>query len=175
MIPLSLFTSLSLLLVLWWNMIPCCSSFSLGPPFATRLGASSFSLTLSSFSFQLRLTEDDEEDDYIDTDSLGDWRNFRKSLTMTAEKPRSAVSKENQELLATQNQQLFQEYQSGAWAHETSTVSTIYNNNTYCSSSYYYHYWCGKKFVSSVFSCLWYPGCCFLLVCVWYSRKLVAW
>ena len=26
--------------------------------------------------------EDDDDDDYIDTDSLGDWRNFRRSLAM---------------------------------------------------------------------------------------------
>jgi hypothetical protein len=87
--------------------------------------------------------EDDDEDDYIDTDSLGDWRNFRKSLTMTAEKPRP-VSKENEELLASQNQQLFQEYKSGAWAHETSTVRYMtskqwavlaFTNSHLCASS----------------------------------------
>lgn len=109
MIPRSLLASA---LFIWLGMRHC-SSFSLGPD---QRGVLQRRLSTCRWG----LAEDDDEDDYIDTDSLGDWRNFRKSLTMTAEKPRP-VSKENEELLATQNQQLFQEYKSGAWAHETST------------------------------------------------------
>lgn len=82
--------------------------------------------------------DDEDEDDYIDTESLGDWRNFRRSLTIDGEatanesinKPTrntktSTISKENEELLASQNEQLHQEFKSGVWAHETSTVSGI--------------------------------------------------
>jgi hypothetical protein len=82
--------------------------------------------------------EDDEDDDeYIDDVSLGDWRSFRRSLAMTASDTEVesssadaaaastavSVSKENVELLATQNEELHEEYKSGVWAHETSTVS----------------------------------------------------
>jgi len=95
--------------------------------------------------------DDEDDDDYIDTDSLGDWRNFRRSLfmvqeegTMAAEgsmtdsttkqqtaaatasssskKKKVNVSNENEELLKSQNAELHQEYKSGVWAHETSTV-----------------------------------------------------
>lgn len=90
--------------------------------------------------------DDDDDDEFIDTESLGNWRNFRRSLTMagsaTAAEDGSSlardvessssssskgtstvsVSKENEELLAAQNQELHQEFKSGVWAHGTSTV-----------------------------------------------------
>jgi hypothetical protein len=93
--------------------------------------------------------DDDEEDDddYIDTDSLGDWRNFRRSLAMlkdtttaevsSAESTKRSVkastklvSKENQELLKSQNEELHQEFKTGVWAHETSTVSWLLLNTS---------------------------------------------
>ena len=104
--------------------------------------------------------EDDDEDEYIEIDSLGDWRNFRRSLTLGAEEeeesndesntrvslknsndddddkpPASSskkttkkatiksVSKDNEEVLRSQNKDLAKEYMTGVWAHETSTVS----------------------------------------------------
>lgn len=76
--------------------------------------------------------EDEEEDDEIDLDSLGDWRDFRRSLSMEQKEsfdeeggdstPKS-VSKENEQLLRTQSEALAEEYINGVWAHETSTVS----------------------------------------------------
>jgi hypothetical protein len=98
--------------------------------------------------------EDDEDDDeYIDTDSLGDWRNFRRTLSIVTDedtqqdetsstRKKSTVKEasssssvtnknnnknknENEELLKSQNKELHQEYKSGVWAHETSTVSFI--------------------------------------------------
>ena len=77
---------------------------------------------------------DDDEDEYIDTRLLGDWRNFRRNLSMnpssdgepSSEKgktERKVVSKENEELLRSQNEQLAEEYATGVWAHPTSTVS----------------------------------------------------
>mmetsp|Transcript_110192 Transcript_110192/g.318487 ORF Transcript_110192/g.318487 Transcript_110192/m.318487 type:complete len:465 (-) Transcript_110192:212-1606(-) len=74
--------------------------------------------------------DDDDDDDYIDTDSLGDWRNFRRSLSMLEEgnedpeqkkEATKTVSKENEELLRSQNEALHEEYMTGVWAHETST------------------------------------------------------
>ncbi|KAG7348302.1 ACR COG1678 domain containing protein [Nitzschia inconspicua] len=108
--------------------------------------------------------ENDDEDEYIDTDTLGDWRNFRRSLTLVMEedeinadgdsdtttslssktqvstkdgdaeqlsKPKSksqkksvsvkSVSKDNEEVLKSQNKNLAEEYLNGVWAHETST------------------------------------------------------
>ena len=99
--------------------------------------------------------EDDEDDDeYIDTDSLGDWRNFRRTLSIVTDeetqqdetsstRKKSTVKEaasssssvttnksknnknENEELLKSQNKELHQEYKTGVWAHETSTVSLI--------------------------------------------------
>lgn len=85
--------------------------------------------------------DDDEDDDgdFIDTDALGDWRTFRKNLALDSDKDSSAesssssktpapksVSKENEELLKSQNKDLAQEYMTGVWAHETSTVSCFF-------------------------------------------------
>jgi hypothetical protein len=112
--------------------------------------------------------EDDEDDDeYIDTDSLGDWRNFRRSLALGIEDEEDSVddvdnssisaatqvsikddgdgerkfkrsnkstrkslsvksvSKDNEEVLKSQNKDLADEYLNGVWAHETSTVRVL--------------------------------------------------
>lgn len=83
--------------------------------------------------------DEDDDDDYIDTDSLGDWRKFRRSLALlddddndtnsdtasqrerTKRAPVVSVSKENEDLLATQNEELHQEYTQGVWAHKIAT------------------------------------------------------
>jgi hypothetical protein len=85
--------------------------------------------------------EEDDDEDEIDPDSLGDWRAFRRNLSFSSDGDSTgsdsseaavskknkarAVSKENEELLKSQSSQLGQEYVSGVWAHETSTVRTI--------------------------------------------------
>ena len=94
--------------------------------------------------------EDDDDDDYIDTDSLGDWRNFRRSLAMdethdendsddnesaaTKKKKDSTVTSllenerevtDNERVLEDQNPALAEEYGSGVWAHQVSTVSVM--------------------------------------------------
>jgi hypothetical protein len=84
--------------------------------------------------------EDDDEDDYIDTADLGDWRAFRRSLTVgeasstastlstdatTTKASVKSASLENEALLQQQNPELAREYKTGVWAHETSTVRTI--------------------------------------------------
>ena len=82
--------------------------------------------------------DDDDDDDLIDPDSLGDWRTFRRNLAAgitsgiteaaegqpeTTTQKTVSVSKENEDLLKTQNEELAKEYLSGVWAHTTSTVS----------------------------------------------------
>jgi hypothetical protein len=63
-----------------------------------------------------------EADGEIDVDSLGDWRVFRRNLAglTTQESPGCT---ENERVLRKQNEALANEYHSGVWAHETSTVS----------------------------------------------------
>lgn len=86
--------------------------------------------------------DDDDDDEYIDTDSLGDWRNFRRSLAMaTNDNDDGSSSKkaiddsstsaatasterevtENEIVLENQNKELAEEYASGIWAHQTPT------------------------------------------------------
>eukprot|EP00534_Pseudo-nitzschia_fraudulenta_P004876 CAMPEP_0201116072 /NCGR_PEP_ID=MMETSP0850-20130426/449_1 /ASSEMBLY_ACC=CAM_ASM_000622 /TAXON_ID=183588 /ORGANISM="Pseudo-nitzschia fraudulenta, Strain WWA7" /LENGTH=523 /DNA_ID=CAMNT_0047380057 /DNA_START=280 /DNA_END=1851 /DNA_ORIENTATION=+ len=88
--------------------------------------------------------EDDDDDQYIDTDSLGDWRNFRRSLAMgtggdnegssgiktTEESAASAAMSmvcnerevtENEKILESQNKELADEFASGVWAYQTAT------------------------------------------------------
>lgn len=82
--------------------------------------------------------EEDNDDDYIDTDSLGDWRNFRRSLAMgssddsddetsfsdssttvvMASNEREVT--ENEKVLEKQNKELAEEYAS-VWAHQIPT------------------------------------------------------
>lgn len=81
--------------------------------------------------------DEDDEDDFIDFDSLGDWRDFRRNLARTiptfeegteSTKPVvkiSSVSKENEEVLSSQNEELAEEYIKGVWAHEVATVSVL--------------------------------------------------
>ena len=86
--------------------------------------------------------EEDDDDDYIDTDSLGDWRNFRRSLAMgngddlddgtsisnssttalAASNEREVT--ENEKVLEKQNKELAEEYAS-VWAHQTPTVRSM--------------------------------------------------
>jgi len=95
----------------------------------------------SGGSFDEDDNDEDNDDDYIDTDSLGDWRNFRRSLALgdkdddeadndgtaignasteaaTASKEREMT--ENERVLEKQNKELAEEYAS-MWAHQTST------------------------------------------------------
>ena len=79
--------------------------------------------------------DDDDDDEYIDTDSLGDWRNFRRSLSTIIETDDGnnlidnkdyrdeSCKKTNEEALTKQDKKLAEEYVTGAWAHVTSTVS----------------------------------------------------
>lgn len=69
----------------------------------------------------------DDDDDYIDTDNLGDWRTFRKNLSETGvatdkkqdSVPRKSVSKANEEVLRSQSEALSEEYINGVWSHES--------------------------------------------------------
>ena len=97
--------------------------------------------------------DDDNDDEYIDTELLGDWRNFRRSLAMgTNEDDDDDISSgekaisdsiaaamesnerevtENEKVLEEQNKELAEEYASGIWAHQISTVSvTRYNGES---------------------------------------------
>jgi hypothetical protein len=90
--------------------------------------------------------DDDEDDDFIDDASLGDWRTFRRDLASTlggeeeseeslsATRKTKSVSKENEELLLSQNEQLATEYLTGVWAHETSTVRCITKERSFSQS-----------------------------------------
>ena len=90
--------------------------------------------------------DDDDDDEIIDADSLGDWRTFRRNLASAptegaasqleefgASVPKTkSVSKANEKLLRSQNEKLAEEYISGVWAHETSTVRTCSSRNAVC-------------------------------------------
>lgn len=92
-------------------------------------------LSLYEDSFQ-EDDDDDDDDEYIDTESLGDWRNFRRSLAMgdaddndESSKDSTAASMvsnerevtENEQVLKKQNKELAEEYASGIWAHQVAT------------------------------------------------------
>ncbi|GKY90370.1 hypothetical protein MPSEU_000011000 [Mayamaea pseudoterrestris] len=84
--------------------------------------------------------ENQDKDEIIDPDSLGDWRLFRRNLAAmtatssdsssplldtsvpvkTTQRPRS-VSKLNEEILKTQSESLHEEYTTGVWAHTIAT------------------------------------------------------
>ena len=92
------------------------------------------------------------EEDEIDLDSLGDWRQFRMNLinsasassssgvssldgidittetssvvTKAQERPKS-VSKRNEEVLIAQSEMLGEEYLKSVWAHESAIVSVL--------------------------------------------------
>ena len=90
-----------------------------------------------------------EEEEYIDTDGLGDWRAFRLNLaesgvasastTRTKTVPKS-ISKENEEILRSQSQELADEFSTGVWAHETFTVrpKNLWFSKKLVSSFYFY-------------------------------------
>jgi len=76
--------------------------------------------------------DSDEDDDYIDTDALGDWRNFRYNLAMSTSDDSDGLSTaattsnerkvtDNEKVLEIQNKKLAEEYASSIWAHQTST------------------------------------------------------
>jgi hypothetical protein len=71
-----------------------------------------------------RRASEQEAGDEIDVDSLGDWRVFRRNLAgLTTQESGSPGCTENEQVLRKQNEALANEYHSGVWAHETSTVS----------------------------------------------------
>lgn len=95
-------------------------------------------------------TDIDTGDGYIDTDSLGDWRNFRRSLS-NIETPdnednlinnidyRDEISKKkNEETLKKHDTKLAEEYATDSWAHVTSTVSS----NTLHTYGVHFDYTC---------------------------------
>jgi hypothetical protein len=143
---------------------------------STRISFPLFSGRFLSYESSDSNDEEEECDEYIDTDSLGDWRNFRRSLSLQLEDhddddddpihidddnnftnstttPMSkedidfdhsngelrssttrqynsrrknlsvkSVSKDNEEILRSQNKDLAEEYLTGVWAHETAMV-----------------------------------------------------
>lgn len=83
-------------------------------------------LSASAFTTRIHKSRDSlvsrriGEDDEIDPDSLGDWRAFRRSLAGLTTTVAGCI--ENERVLRTQNEALADEYRTGVWAHETSTV-----------------------------------------------------
>jgi len=69
-----------------------------------------------------------QDDEYIDSENLGDWRTFRMNLAETGvptdkkqkDIPRKSVSKENEAVLRSQSKLLFDEYETGVWSHQIS-------------------------------------------------------
>lgn len=94
------------------------------------------------YGYNFEDNDDDDDDDYIDTDSLGDWRNFRRDLAMGSKNGDNDISDSNedsksskdrtvtgnQKLLEKHSKELAEEYASGIWAHQTATVSAIERN-----------------------------------------------
>jgi hypothetical protein len=112
------------------------------------------------------MSENKDDDDDIDLDSLGDWRTFRMnlvasssssstvpetsvdgislsnddgliSLTSVRKGRVTSVSKRNEELLMAQNENLGEEYIKGVWAHASAIVSGFgYVLVIFCGSRY---------------------------------------
>ena len=111
---------------------------SAGPSFVAASSRSCRYMSSSFYEdFEEYADDDDDDDDYedtIDPDSLGDWRDFRRNLAQSVSTSdeededeqrapaRTSVSKENEEVLSSQNKELAEEYKNGVWAHEVSTV-----------------------------------------------------
>lgn len=126
--------------------------------FITRIdfAAASFYNDFEDYEDEEDDEEEDDDDDMIDPDSLGDWRDFRRQLAKTTSSslpvldseetvPKgssavrsSFVCKENEEVLYSQNENLAEEYKTGVWAHEITTVSveTTCNIITGCTVLY---------------------------------------
>ena len=92
----------------------------------------------SSWQLQAYSNDHDDDEDVIDADSLGDWRAFRRNLAgMTTDadsesnKAASSSCAENERVLRTQNEALANEYRTGVWAHETSTVRCVISQILY--------------------------------------------
>jgi hypothetical protein len=102
-----------------------------GAPVSSKLyGSDNFYNDFGDSAFGQGDNDDEEDDDYIDTEQLGDWRTFRMNLAETgsptdkksSDAPRKSVSKENEALLRTQSKLLADEYEKGIWAHDTAKV-----------------------------------------------------
>ena len=144
-IPVVLFLLLRLMVSLFLVSIPIVDSFTVGRHSRSSIRHEQSYIPKSSLKYSLYDQDDDDDDDddeddddFIDTESLGDWRTFRRNLAFeeeeekgqqktkekdsTKKKPKS-VSKENEQILLSQNEELAKEYITGVWAHEISTVS----------------------------------------------------
>lgn len=88
--------------------------------------------------------DDDDDEDEVDTESLGDWRQFRMNLAQTGlpgenddsgdddgskttastkpQKRPKSVSRMNEAVLLGQNEELAKEYLGGVWAHDTANA-----------------------------------------------------
>jgi hypothetical protein len=137
-------TSIALIAVLFCNILSQFSvdAFTLNPAVTSSISRSLPSRRQRT-TLQYAVSDDDDEDDeeddddddddpddFIDPKSLGDWRNFRRNLSIdessdSENKVKKAVSKENEKLLLSQNKQLGEEYKTGVWAHPTATVSSL--------------------------------------------------
>jgi hypothetical protein len=127
-----------------------CSPFIISSSNTQQRKPLSFLLKYSAGAFDDDGNDDDDDDedddDFIDDASLGDWRTFRANLASTlggeeeseellsATRKTKSVSKENEKLLLSQNEQLATEYLTGVWAHETSTVRCITKEQSFIQS-----------------------------------------
>ena len=104
-------------------------------------------------------SEEDDEDEVIDADALGDWRTVRQTLltanrnkapNATSQNLNSAtISKQNQQVLASQSEQLAEEYKSSVWAHETATVSNRHSPAGILQNMHIFFCFLNAKFVIS--------------------------
>ena len=149
--PVVLFLLLRLVSLFYFS-IPAVDSFTVGNPGRSSIRHDQLCISKSCLKYSLYDEDDDDDDDdeddddFIDTESLGDWRTFRRNLAfeeddeqqqqqqqqlekteekvVTEKRPKS-VSKENEQILLSQNEELAREYITGVWAHEIATVSII--------------------------------------------------
>lgn len=66
--------------------------------------------------------DDEDDDEYLNVDMLGDWRAFRRNLA-ASKLSSSSKSEENEALLKTQCEDLAREYVAEVWAHTAPMVS----------------------------------------------------
>lgn len=101
-----------------WNPKPSVTSKPKSAPTPTLLFSSSNEPPTFYNDFE-GFDDDDDDEGYIDTNQLGDWRAFRKSLG--GETQVKSVSKENEDVLRAQSKALADEYTTEVWAHATAT------------------------------------------------------